>query len=194
MSFVLVALALAAMAALANAQCVISTSGNFVLNTPNAYNTISASSSASATCLPGYVMSDASSGGSSGSSGTTFSITCSSSSSATVSGTYFGGTCTKRQDWCPSNINANFGNTTTVTAVFARSVDSTVRLVCKPAGLGRNWRGNGTSIQVTCASLADGSGGVWVSDDWCSGALGVSANIALLALAAVAGLLYKRFF
>ena len=72
-----------------------------------------------------------------------------------------------RNDWCPATINNNFGNTTSVTSVYARYVGATVRLICKPTGLGRNWKGNGTSILVTCASAADGSTGMWVSDDWC---------------------------
>ena len=73
----------------------------------------------------------------------------------------------ERQDWCPATINSNFGNTSTVTFAYARYMGNSVRLICKPTGLGRNWKGNGTSILVYCASLADGSGGVWASEDWC---------------------------
>ena len=72
-----------------------------------------------------------------------------------------------RNDWCPATVNNNFGNTTTVSSVYSRAVGASMRLICKPTGLGRNWKGNGTSIVVYCDSLADGSGGVWVSDDWC---------------------------
>jgi hypothetical protein len=187
MSFYAVALVLLAVVALANAACTPSLNG-YVLQSPSQYNTIGAGGQASASCLPGYVMND-------GSSSTSFTIYCSSTSLMTYSGSStFSGYCTQRYDWCPLNVNANFGNTSTVSYYFSRTVGSNMRLLCKPTGLGRNWKGNGTSIQVYCDSLADGSGGVWVSDDWCSGAIGVSANLALLALAAVAGLLHKRSF
>jgi hypothetical protein len=188
MSFAAVVLVLAGVAAvvaLANAQyCQFSTS-NAVLNTPTTFNQVSSGSTVSATCLPGYAAYD-----SSYSVSTSLSATCTAGS---LSVTPTSG-CSQRYDWCPATINNNFGNTTTVSSVYKRYEGASVVLICKPTGLGRNFKGNGTSITVNCRSSADGSTGMWVSDDWCSGALGVSANLALLALAAVAGLLYKRFF
>jgi hypothetical protein len=194
MSFAGVILVLAAVVALANAQyCTWTADSYAVLNSPTTLNTVAAGTTVSATCLPGYTAYS----GSSLSLTTSLSVTCSSSYANAIglgAATQTPSTCSPRNDWCPATVNNNFGNTTTVSAVYGRYNGASVVLLCKPTGLGRNWKGNGTSITVKCNSLADGSGGVWTSDDWCSGALGVSANIALLTLAAVAGLLYKRFF
>jgi len=180
---------LTAVLALANAQCTPTTSSaSIYISTSGLTNTGQVSSGSSATiyCKPGYQTYDGAS---------SVTVTCSSSSGTTYSGSTFNTAyCYPKYDYCPTTINNNFGNTTTVTFNYARTIETTVWLQCKPTGLGRNYKGNGTHIQVSCRASADGSTGVWASEDWCSGALGVSGNVAVLALAAVAGLLYKRFF
>lgn len=197
MSLATIVLVLASLVAQTNAQfssgCSVSTyaSSTTVISSPTPTSAGLWTGSATFNCIPGYTIGD-----SSGS--TSFSVSCATATgssiyTATPSGSYY--TCsTRNYQFCPSTINNNFGNTTTVTAYFSRAVGDTVWLICKPTGLGRNWRGNGTAIKVTCSASADGSTGIWTSEDWCSGALGVSANVAVLALAALAGLLYKRFF
>ena len=71
-----------------------------------------------------------------------------------------------RQDWCPTSINSNFNYTTTISSVFPRYVGAYVNLFCKSGY--HNKRGSGNFIQVTCSSLADGSGGLWGSIDTCN--------------------------
>jgi hypothetical protein len=174
MSFFAAALVLLSVVVLADADCVY-TGSNAVLSSGS--SSVGVGSTGTFTCLPGWLYD--------GSGSTT------SSTGICYSGSTVSGSCNiLNPNFCPASINDNFIYTTTMsTGKFSRALSTSVYLICK----GHNVKGNGTAIQVTCTSDASGSG-VWVSTDWCSGALGVSANLALLALAALAGLLYKRLF